>query len=220
MLGLLLLAVLSLGSDVFPERLCEHLPEAGADVKAWVAGTAPELTVFRVRELGEEAVLEAIRRASASRWGSMEFFANIAFREPCTLHLSREALRSVDTAFELDLLTPVNGKDKRGREFEMTAALAGRGRLLLFYDRDGIVYRNEKENRDFKLASRVEFDAPGPELLQNVHGLWARVLLFGWVGIRSIVKDGEKLEVRAGRFTSESALSPIQPRKDTACTAR
>jgi hypothetical protein len=213
MLGsLLLAAVLSLGPDVFPERLCENLPEAAPEAKAWVAGTAPELTVLRVRELGEEAALEAMRRASASGWGSMEFFANIAFREPCTLYLSREALRSVDKAFELDLVTPVRGKDRRGKDFEMTAALAGRGRLLLFYDRDGIVYRNERENRDFKLASRVEFDAPGPDLLQNAHGLWARVLLLGWVGIRSIVKDGEKLEVRAGKFTSESAVTPIRAR--------
>jgi hypothetical protein len=220
MLGSLLLAVLALGSDVFPERLCENLPEAAPEVKAWVARTVPEIPVLRVRELGEETVLETIRRASVSGWGSVEFFANVAFREPCTLHLSGKALRSVDTAFDLDLLTPVKGKDKRGKDFEMTSALAGRGRLLLFYDRDGIVYRNERENRDFKLASRVEFDAPGPDLLQNVHGLWARVLLFGWVGIRSIVKDGKNLEVRAGRFTSESVLRPIQARNDTAGTAR
>jgi hypothetical protein len=220
MLGLLLLAVLSLEPDGFAERLCENLPEAGPEVKTWVAGTAPELAPLPVRELGEEAALETIRRASVSGWGSMEFFTNVAFRGPCTFYLSREALHSVDRAFDLDLLTPVKGKDKRGKDFEMTAALAGRGRLLLFYDRDGIVYRNEEENRDFKLASRVEFDAPGPEVLQNVRGLWAKVLLLGWVGIRSIVKDGEKLEVRAGRFTSESALRPIQARKDTARTAR
>jgi hypothetical protein len=111
----------------------------------------------------------------------------------------------VETAFELDLLTPVKGKDERGRDFEMTAALAGRGRVVLLYDRDGIVYRNRRVNRDFKLASRVEFDTPAPGVLQNVHGLSARVLVFGWVGIRSVVKDGEKLEVQAGRFTSEFA---------------
>jgi hypothetical protein len=220
MLGSLLVAVLSLGADVFPERSCENLPEAGPAVKAWVAGTAPELASLPVRELGEEAALETIRRASASGWGSMEFFTNGAFREPCTFHLSREALRLVDTAFDLDLLTPVKGKDKRGKDFEMTAALAGRGRLLLLYDRDGIVYRNEKENRDFKLASRIEFDTPAPGVLENVHGLWVKASLFGWVGIRSIVKDGEKLEVRAGGFTSESALRPIQARKDAARTAR
>jgi len=220
MLGTLLLGVLSLGPAAFPGRLCENLPEAAPEVKAWVAGIAPELTRPGVRELGEEPALEAIHRASASGWGSMEFFTTVAFREPCTLYLSREALRSVDTAFDLDLLTPVEGKDNRGKDFEMTAALAGRGRLLLFYDRDAIVYRNAKENRDFKLASRVEFDAPGPELLQNVHGLWAGVLLVGWVRIRSVVKAGETLEVQAGRFTSESAFRPIQPRKDAARTAR
>jgi hypothetical protein len=220
MLGSLLLAVLSLGPDVSPGRLCENLPEAGPEVKAWVAETAPELAPLPVRELGEGAALEAIRRASESGWGSMEFFTNVAFREPCTLHLSREALRLVDTAFDLDLVTPVRGKDKRGKDFEMIAALAGQGRLLLFYDRDGIVFRNAAENRDFKLASRVAFESPGPDILQNVRGLWAKVLLLGWVGIRSIVKDGGKLEVRAGRFTSESALRPIQARKDTARTAR
>jgi hypothetical protein len=57
-------------------------------------------------------------------------------------------------------------------------------------------------------------------VLQNVHGLWAKVSLLGWVGIRSVVKDGEKVEVRAGRFASDFALSPIKARKDTAGTAR
>jgi len=219
MLGSLLLAIVSLGPDL-PERLCENLPEAGPEVKAWVAGTAPELAPLPVRELGKEAALETIRRASASGWGSVELFTNVAFREPCILYLSHEALRSVDAAFELDLLTPVKGKDKGGKDFEMTAALARRGRLFLFYERDGIVYRNQGKNRDFKLASRVEFDTPGPKVLQNVNGVWAKVLLFGWVGIRSIVKDGAKLQVRAGGFTSESAARPIEARKDTARTAR
>jgi hypothetical protein len=220
MLGSLLLAVLPLRTDVFPERLCANLPEAAPEVKAWVAAAAPDPARLPVRELGEGAALETIGRAAASRWGSMEFFANVASREPCTVFLSGEALRSVDRAFELDLLTPVRGKDKRGRDFEMTAALAGRGRLVVFYDRDGIVYRNERQNRDFKLASRVQFDAPRPGILQDVRGLWARVSLFGWVGIRSIVKDGEKLEVQAGRFSSESALRPIRTRTGTARTAR
>ena len=220
MLGSLLLAVLSLGRDVFPEGLCENLPEAGPEVKAWIARVAPELGPRPVRELGEGAALETIRRASASGWGSVELFTNVAFREPCTLHLSQEALRSVDAAFDLDLLTPVKGKDRSGKDFEMTAALAGGGKLLLFYDRDGIVYRNERKNRDFKLASRVEFETPGPEVLQNVHGLWAKVLLFGWVGVHSIVKDSGKLEVRAGRFTSASAFRPIRAWKDTARSAR
>jgi hypothetical protein len=220
MLGYLLLAVLSFGADVFPERPCENLPEASSEVNAWVAGTAPELAALPVRELSKDVALETIRRASDAGWGSVELFTNRAFREPCTFHLSREALRSVDTAFDLDLLTPVNGKDKRGRNFEMTAALAGRGRVVLLYDRDGIVYRNERANRDFKVAERVEFDAPAPGVLQNVQGLWAKVLLLGWVGIRSVVKDGENVEVRAGRFTSDFALSPIKPRKNTARTER
>jgi hypothetical protein len=218
--GSLLLAVLFLGADVFPRRPCENLPEASPEVKAWVAETAPELAALPVRELGEEVAVETIRRASAAGWGSAELFTDGAFREPCTFHLSREALRLVDTAFELDLLTPVNGKDKKGKDFEMTAALAGGGRVVLLYDRDGIVYRNRRANRDFKLASRVEFDTPAPGVLQNVHGLSARVLLFGWVGIRSVVKDGEKLEVQAGRFTSEFVPRPIEARRDVARTAR
>ena len=213
MLGSLLLAVLFLGADVFPQRPCENLPEASPEVKARVADTAPELAALPVREMDEEVAVETIRRASAAGWGSAELFTDGAFREPCTFHLSREALRLVDTAFELDLLTPVNGKDKKGKDFQMTAALAGGGRVVLLYDRDGA-------NRDFKLASRVEFDTPDPGVLQNVHGLSARVLLFGWVGIRSVVKDGEKLEVQAGRFTSEFVPRPIEARRDVARTAR
>jgi hypothetical protein len=78
------------------------------------------------------------------------------------------------------------------------------------YDRDGIVYRNERLDRDFKLASRVEFDTPGAGVLENIHGLCAKVWLFGCVRVRSIVKDGETVEVRVGTFTSKSPLKPIQ----------
>ena len=220
MLERLLLAVVSLGADVFPERPCENLPSARPEVKAWVARTAPELAHLPVRELDEERALATVRDASASGWGSMEVFTNGAFRESCTFYFSREALRSVDAAFYLDLLTPIRGKDTAGKAFEMTAALAGRGRLLLLYDRDDIVYTNEREQRDFKLSSRVELSTPAPGVLQNVRGLWAKVSLLGWVGIRSMVKEGETVEIQAGQFTSEFTLSPILTRTDAAPTAR
>jgi hypothetical protein len=162
-LGSLLLAAPSFGAEVFPKRLCENLPEAHPEVKTWVVQAAPELARLPVRELGEKAALETIGRASTSGWGNIDFFTHEVFREPCTFYLSRETLRSIDAAFDLDLLTPVRGKDKTGQDFEMAAVLAGRGKLLLLYDRDGIVYGNERENRDFKLGSRVEFDTPAPE---------------------------------------------------------
>jgi hypothetical protein len=220
MLGPLLLAAVSLGAGVFPEDFCERIPEARPEVKAWVARNAPGLAPVPVRELDERTALETIRRASASGWGSLEFFTNAAFRESCTFYFSREALRSVDAAFELDLLTPFRGTDTGGQRFEMEAALAGRGRLLLLYDRDGIVYTNERENRDFKLASRVELSTPSPGVLENVRGVWTRVSLLGWIGIRSLVKQGETVEVRAGRFTSETALRPILAREGAARTGR
>src|SRR5512140_2854142 len=94
----------------------------------------------------------------------------------------------------------------------MRGILAGLGKLLVFYDRDGIVYRNETAHRDFMLASRVEFDSPGSGRLENVHGLCAKVLLFGCVEIRSMVKDGDTVTVRAGIWTSESPLKPIRAR--------
>jgi hypothetical protein len=211
-LGWLLLTAFSLEAEVFPERLCENLPAARPEVSAYVAQIAPELALLPVRELGEQAALATIRRAAASRWGNIDFFTHGVFREPCTFYLSRETLRSIDAAFDFDLLTPIRGRDKKGKDFEMAAVLAGRGRLLLLYDRDGIAYRNEREDRDFKLATRVEFDTPARGVLQNVRGLWARILLLGWVRIRSIVKEGETLEVRAGTFTSESPLRPIAAR--------
>jgi hypothetical protein len=219
-LGSLLLAALSFGAEVFPERLCENLPEARPEVKAWVVQAAPELAPLPVRELAEKAALETIGRASMAGWGNIDFFTHAVFREPCAFYLSRETLRSIDAAFDLALLTPVRGKDKTGQDFEMTAVLAGRGRLLLLYDRDGIVYRNQRENRDFKLGSRVEFHTPAAGVLQNVRGLRARILLLGWVTIRSIVKEGETLEVRAGTFTSESPLRPIDARHGPTTSAR
>ena len=53
-------------------------------------------------------------------------------------------LRAVDAAFDLNLPTAIRGQDRKGQDFEMAAMLAGRGKLFVFYDRDGIVYRNER----------------------------------------------------------------------------
>jgi hypothetical protein len=212
LLGSLLLAAPSLRAGVVPERLCENLPEVSPEVKAWVAQVAPELAQVPVRELPEKAALEVFSRASASGWGSIDLLTRDLFREPCAFHFSREALRSVDAAFDLDLPSPIRGKDNDGQNFGMVGLLAGRGKVLIFYDRDGIVYRNKMHDRNLRLASRIEFDTPTAGVLDNVHGLCAQVLLFGCVRIRSIVKDGEKVKVRAGAFTSESAAKVIEAR--------
>jgi hypothetical protein len=133
------------------------------------------------------------------------------FREPCTFYFSGEALRAVDAAFVLDLVTVIRGQDKKGQDFEMTALLAGRSKLVVLYDRDGIVYRNERLERDFKLASRVVFETPTAGVLKNVEGLCAKTLL-KCVRIRSLVKVGETIMVQAGTFTSEKPLTPILAR--------
>lgn len=211
-LAALVLAGLSLRAAVFPEPLCENLPEVSPEVKTWVAQVAPELAQVRIRELPEKTVLDVFRRAAAAGWGSMDVLTHEVFREPCTFHFSREALRAVDAAFELDLLTVIRGRDGNGHDFEMAAILAGRGKVVVFYDRDGIVYRNESLDRDFKLASRVEFDTPGAGVLENIHGLCAKVFLLGCVRVRSMVKTGGTVEVRAGTFTSKSPVTPIQAR--------
>jgi hypothetical protein len=213
MLAPILLLAMSLGAKVFPEPLCENLPEVTPKVKTWVASVAPELAQVRVRELPEKTALEVFRRAATSRWGSIDILTDGVFREPCTFYFSRQALRAVDAGFNLDLLTVIRAQDRQGDDFEMTAILAGRGKILVFYDRDGIVYRNVEQDRDFKLASRVEFDTPHAGVLENVHGLCAQVSLLGCVRIRSLVKQRATLEVRAGTYTAESPLKPITPRE-------
>ena len=215
-LASLFLAALSLGADVFREPLCENLPDVNPEVGVWVAEVAPELAEVRVRELPEKTALEVFGRAATAGWGSIDVLTHAVFREPCTFYFSREALRAVDAAFELDLLPAMSGTDRKGEKFEMTAILAGRGKLLVFYDRDGILYRKQEQHRDFRFASRVEFEVPRAGVLENVHGLCAKVRLFGCVRVRSIVKEGEMVEVRAGTFTAESPLKPIQARKGAA----
>ncbi len=208
--AVLVLAALFLGAEVFPQPLCENLPEVSPEVKTWVAHVAPELAQVQVREPLEQTALDVFRRAAATGWGSIDVLTDGAFREPCTFHLSRKALRAVDTAFDVSLLTVIRGRDRKGQDFEMTDILAGRGKLFVFYDRDGIVYRNEGLDRDFMLASRVEFDTPRAGVFENIHGLCAKVLLFGCVRVRSMVKEGDTVEVRVGTFTSKTPLKPIQ----------
>jgi hypothetical protein len=212
MITAFLLAALSVETDVFPERMCEKLPEVNEQVKAWVAQVAPELAQVSVRELAEETALDIFDRAAAAGWGSFDVLTNSVFREPCTFYFSGQALRAVDAAFVLDLVTVIRGQDKKRQDFEMTALLAGRGKLVVLYDRDGIVYRNERLARDFRLASRVVFETPTAGVLENVEGLCAKVRLLKCVRIRSLVKAGKTLKVQAGTFTSETPLMPIQAR--------
>jgi hypothetical protein len=205
-------AALSVEAQVFPQHMCENLPEVRPEVRARVAQVAPELAQVSVRELGEKEALGIFARAAAAGWGSVELLTSRVFREPCTFYFSGEALRAVDAAFVLDLVTVIRGQDKKRQNFEMTALLAGRGKLVVLYDRDGIVYRNEKLARDFRLASRVVFETPTAGVLDNVEGLCAKVQLLKCVRIRSLVKVGETLQVQAGTFTSETPLTPIQAR--------
>ena len=205
-------AALSVEAQVFPDRMCENLPEVRPEVKAWVAQVAPELAEVSVRELPEKTALEIFDRAAAAGWGSVDVLTNSVFREPCTFYFSGEALRAVDAAFVLDLVTEIRGHDKRWQEFEMTALLAGRGKLVVLYDRDGFVYRNERLARDFRLASKVVFETPTAGVLENVEGLCAKVRLLKCVRIHSLVKVGTTIKVVAGTFTSETPLTPIQAR--------
>ena len=123
-----------------------------------------------VDELPEKTALDVFSRAAAAGWGSVEVLTQSVFREPCTFYFSRGALRSVDAAFDLDLLTVIRGHDTKGQDFEMAAILVGRGKLVVFYDRDGIVYRNGRLARDFKLARRVEFETPAPVCSKMARG--------------------------------------------------
>jgi len=211
----LLLAALSVEAEVFPERMCESLPEVKPEVTAWIAQVAPELAQVSVRELPAKTALDIFARAAAAGWGSVDVLTNNVFREPCTFYFSGEALRAVDAAFVLDLVTVIRGQDKKGQDFEMSALLAGRGKLVALYDRDGIVYRNERLERDFRLASRVVFETPTVGVLENVEGLCAKIRLLKCVRIRSLVRVGDTLKVQAGTFTSEKPLTPIQPRTES-----
>ena len=216
----LLFYALSLEAHVFPERMCENLPEVKPEVRAWVAGVAPELAEVSVRELPEKTALDIFGRAAAAAWGSIDVLTSSTFREPCTFYFSGEALRAVDAAFVLDLVTAIRGQDKKGQDFQMTALLAGRGKLVVMYDREGIVYRNERLARDFRLASRVVFETPTAGVLENVKGLCAKVRLLSCVPIRSLVKVGKTLKVLAGTFTSETPVTPIQARAGPEGTTR
>jgi hypothetical protein len=214
-LPVLVLTALSVATEVFPTPLCQKLPEVSAEVNAWAARAAPELARARIRELDEKTALAVFGRAAAAGWGGIDVLTDAVFREPCTFYLSREALHALDTTFDLNLPTALRGRDTDGRDFKMAAILAGRGKLVVFYDRDGIVYRNERLKRDFMLASRVEFDTPLPGVLQNIHGLCAKVLRFGCVRVASMMKHGDTVEVRAGSFSSKSPLKPIRARGES-----
>jgi hypothetical protein len=117
----LLVAALSVEPQVFPEPLCGNLPEVRPEVKTWVAHVAPELAQVQVHELPEKTALDVFGRAAVADWGSIDVLTHSVFREPCTFYFSREALRAVDAAFVLDLMTVIRGQDQKGQDFEMAA---------------------------------------------------------------------------------------------------
>ena len=149
----------------------------------------PELAQVQVRELPEKT--DVFGRAAVAGWGSVDVLTNSVFREPCTFYFSREALRAVDAAFVLDLVTVIRGQDKKGHDFEMTALLAGRGKLVVLYDRDGIIYRNERLARDFRLASRVEFETPAAGGTRKCPGA-VRQSSTGGLRARPIPREGRR----------------------------
>ena len=69
-------AALSVEAQVFPDRMCENLPEVAPEVNAWVAQVAPELAQVSVRELPEKTALEIFDRAAAAGWGSVDVLTN------------------------------------------------------------------------------------------------------------------------------------------------
>ena len=153
----LLLAALSVEGQVFHEPLCENLPEVRPEVKAWVAQVAPELAQVSVRELPEQTALDVFGRAAAAGWGSVDVLTNSVFREPCTFYFSREALRAVNAAFVLDLVTAIQGQDKKGQDFEMIALLAGRGKIVVLYRprRDRVQEREAGPRLHARLPGRI-----------------------------------------------------------------
>src|SRR4029453_7018433 len=100
-------APFDLKAQVFPEPLCENLPEVRPELKTWVAQVAPELAQVQVGELPEKTAPDVFGRAAVAGWGSVDVLTNSVFREPCTFYFSREALRAVDAAFVLDLVTAI-----------------------------------------------------------------------------------------------------------------
>jgi len=199
-----------LAADVLPARLCDRLPPADPQVEEWVAQVAPEFSHTRVRELPEKTAIDLFERAAAAGWGGIDLFTSRLFRQPCLFHLPSSALRQVDSRFDFDLVTVIRGKDKNDRSFEMSGMLGGFGKVLVFYDRDGIVYRNPKHDRDFMLSSRVEFDSPSSGTIDNVDGVCAEVSPLGCLEVRSMIKHASGVTVRAGMFTSQSPLHPIR----------
>ena len=84
-------------------------------MKTWVAQVAPELAQVSVRELPEQTALDVVFGRAAGGWGSVDVLTQDMFRQPCTVYFSREALRAVDAAFELDLVTVIRGQDRWAR---------------------------------------------------------------------------------------------------------
>jgi len=74
------------GAEVFPERMCETLPEVDREVKAWVGHVAPELSQVPVRELSEKAALEVFGRAAAG-WGGYASYLSRVVRSKCEAFL-------------------------------------------------------------------------------------------------------------------------------------
>jgi hypothetical protein len=210
------LAALALASSasIFPPNVCGTLPAAPAQIRDWVAKVEPELAGAPVRIMTDEAAHDLLERARRAGWSGFEVFSSGLFRGDCVYYFQESTLGSVYSAYELNLLSAIAGTDNRGRPFHMAAMLGGRGRITAVYDRGGIVYRNEQQGREFKLAQVVRFQIPREGVLDPVSGLSTSVFLLGDLQITRFEKAGPgKVKLKVGSFDKDGDLVPIESKR-------
>jgi hypothetical protein len=213
MTGLAALALASTAS-IFPPNVCGSLPAAPANIRDWVAKVEPELAGAPVRIMTDEVGLDLLERARQAGWSGFDVFSSSLFRGDCVYYFQESTLGAVYSAYELNLLSAIAGADNHGRPFHMAAMLGGRGRITAVYDRDGIVYRNEQQGREFKLAGVVRFHIPREGVLDPVSGLSTSVFLLGELQITRFEKTAPgKVKLRVGSFDKDGALVPIESKR-------
>lgn len=205
----------SAADSVVPPGLWATLLPPDAETLASLAKRAPDLDVSSVRVLTPEAAEPIFAQAAAKGLDAMDLFTDVGFRAQISFYLSPDAMQAMFGRYDIRVLTPPSGKTVDDKPFQMQALVIGRGRIDMFYDRDGFTFKNAMfENGRYTVSGRVIQRIQGPGDLA-VEGLSLQKFVFT-AAIRRITKlspTRNRVDTSSGVFMKEVAHKPIVLRR-------
>ena len=195
--------------EMFPSQLWESL--SPLDAQGWVdiSSLDPAVDPARVREIPFDKADALMAEAVARGISALDFFSDAGLRGPNVYYFSSGTLILIYRKYNVGGLTLAEGLDDDGRPFHMRGALAGAGKVDIFYDLDDFCFANPAyPDHHYDADSRVTYTIRGDADL-DVEGL--AVDGFFSPAIKRLRKTGPgRMKVETSLVNRDRPLDPIQ----------